>query len=83
MGKNYFAKLFNYDLLKSATKYNGPVLIMHGTDDIIVPETYSEKANKKFKHSKLYIFKHAGHDFKGKYVTRANRLITDFFRRKI
>ena len=81
VGKNYFAKLFNYDLLKSATKYNGPVLIMHGTDDIIVPETYSEKANKKFKHSKLYIFKHAGHDFKGKYVTRANRLITDFLKK--
>lgn len=81
VGKNYFAKLFNYDLLKSATKYNGPVLIMHGTDDIIVPETYSEKANKKFKHSKLYIFKHAGHDFNGKYVTRANRLITDFLKK--
>ena len=81
VGKNYFAKLFNYDLLKSATKYNGPVLIMHGTDDIIVPETYSEKANKKFKHSKLYIFKHAGHDFKGQYVTRANRLITDFLKK--
>lgn len=81
VGKNYFAKLFNYDLLKSATKYNGPVLIMHGTDDIIVPETYSEKANKKFKHSKLYIFKHTGHDFKGKYVTRANRLITDFLKK--
>lgn len=81
VGKNYFAKLFNYDLLKSATKYNGPVLIMHGTDDIIVPEIYSEKANKKFKHSKLYIFKHAGHDFKGKYVTRANRLITDFLKK--
>ncbi|MDB6235886.1 lysophospholipase [Lactobacillus amylovorus] len=81
VGKNYFAKLFNYDLLKSATKYNGPVLIMHGTDDIIVPETYSEKANKKFKHSKLYIFKHAGHDFKDKYVTRANRLITDFLKK--
>lgn len=81
VGKNYFAKLFNYDLLRSATKYNGPVLIMHGTDDIIVPETYSEKANKKFKHSKLYIFKHAGHDFKGKYVTRANRLITDFLKK--
>ena len=77
VGKNYFAKLFNYDLLKSATKYNGPVLIMHGTDDIIVPEIYSEK----FKHSKLYIFKHAGHDFKGKYVTRANRLITDFLKK--
>ena len=81
VGKNYFAKLFNYDLLKSATKYNGPVLIMHGTDDIIVPETYSEKANKKFKHSKLYIFKHAGHDFKGKYVTLSNLLITDFLKK--
>lgn len=78
VGKNYFTKLFDYDLLKSATKYNGPVLIMHGADDIIVPESYSEKANKKFKHSKLYTFKHAGHDFKGKYMTRANRLIASF-----
>ncbi|WP_236253616.1 alpha/beta hydrolase [Lactobacillus ultunensis] len=81
VGKAYFDKLFKYNLLKSATKYDGPVLIIHGSDDIIVPETYSEKANKKFKHSQLYIIRHAGHDFKGKYRTRANNLIDSFLRK--
>ena len=78
VGKNYFTKLFNYDLLKSATKYNGPVLLLHGSDDIIVPETYSEKANKKFKHSSLHIIKHAGHEFKGTHQKEAFKLIDKF-----
>lgn len=78
VGKNYFTKLFNYDLLKSATKYNGPVLLLHGSDDIIVPETYSEKANKKFKHSSLYIIKHAGHEFNGIHKKEAFKLIDKF-----
>lgn len=81
VGRAYFARLFKYNLLKSATKYNGPVLIIHGADDIIVPETYSQKANKKFKHSKLYVIKHAGHDFKGKYRIHADNLIDNFLRK--
>lgn len=81
VGRAYFERLFKYDLLKSATKYDGPVLIIHGSDDLIVPETYSEKANKKFKHSKLYVLRHAGHDFKGKYRNRADNLIDNFLRK--
>jgi alpha/beta superfamily hydrolase len=81
IGKAYFAKLFNYDLLKETTKYHGPVLIMHGTSDLIIPDNYSIKTNKKFKHSKLYLFKNAGHDFKGKYQTRAFKLIDDFLQK--
>ena len=65
-------------MLKTATKYNGPVLILHGSDDIIVPETYSEKANKKFKHSWLHIIKRAGHEFKGEHKKEALGLIDDF-----
>ena len=78
VGKTYFEKLFKYNLLKTATKYNGPVLILHGSDDIIVPETYSEKANKKFKHSRLHIIKRAGHEFKGEHKKEAIGLIDDF-----
>lgn len=78
VGKAYFEKLFKFNLLRSATKYHGPVLLLHGTDDIIVPETYSEKAAKKFKHAQLYKFKHAGHDFKGKYQKCAFTLIDNF-----
>lgn len=81
IGQAYFAKLFKYDLLQQATKYHGPVLIMHGTSDLIIPDTYSIKANKKFKHSKLYLFKNVGHDFKGKYQTRAFKLIDDFLQK--
>lgn len=78
IGRAYFAKLFKYDLLKEATKYQGPVLIMHGTSDLIIPDSYSVQANKKFKHSKLYLFKGAGHDFRGKYRDRADELIDNF-----
>lgn len=66
---------------KEATKYHGPVLIMHGTSDMIIPDSYSIKANKKFKHSKLYLFKGAGHDFKGKYHSRADTLIDKFLQK--
>lgn len=78
IGKAYFEKLFKYDLLKEATKYQGPVLIMHGTSDLIIPDSYSVKANKKFKHSKLHLFKGAGHDFKGIYRRHADKLINSF-----
>lgn len=81
VGQTYFEKLFKYNLLKSATKYPGPVLLIHGQADIIVPETYSEKAAKKFKHAKLYTFRHAGHDFKGKYQKQAFNLIDRFLKK--
>lgn len=81
IGKAYFENLFKYNLLKEATKYHGPVLIMHGTSDMIIPDSYSIKANKKFKHSKLYLFKGAGHDFKGKYHSRADTLIDKFLQK--
>ncbi len=54
---------------------------MHGTSDMIIPDSYSIMANKKFKHSKLYLFKGAGHDFKGKYHSRADTLIDKFLQK--
>lgn len=65
LGKTYYKNLFKMDITKAATKFSGPVLIVHGEQDDIVPVRYARKANNNFKNSTLKVLPNAGHDFDG------------------
>ena len=43
--------------------YRNPVLIIHGTDDPVVPLSYSERAAETYENAELKIIKGAGHGF--------------------
>ena len=60
--------------------YKGPVLIMHGTDDPIVPIAYSEQAAETYPNAELVVFRHAGHGFGEEDQKRRNELVITFIK---
>ena len=63
------ATSFNlYDML---LQYPGPVLILHGDKDPIVPLRYSEKAAETFPNAQLIVYPGQGHGFTGTAAQKA------------
>ena len=58
--------------------YEGPVLLMHGTADSIVPISYSERAAETFPLSEMIMFDGADHGFYGADRRRAAELAVEF-----
>lgn len=63
LGYEFFASIRDFYIEKVLGKYDKPVLIMHGTEDAVVPFTYGEWAAKHYKNAKLEVFKEEGHGF--------------------
>ena len=63
LGYNFFASIREFYIDKELGKYEKPVLIMHGTEDAVVPFSYGEWASKHYKNAKLEVFKEEGHGF--------------------
>ncbi|RRK09952.1 alpha/beta hydrolase [Lactiplantibacillus garii] len=78
VGKAYYQKLLNIDITKIATKYRGPVLIVHGTSDDVVPIKYVERAAHNFPNATFKKITGAGHGFEGSDQQRALHLLDNF-----
>ncbi|TCD53598.1 alpha/beta fold hydrolase [Alloscardovia theropitheci] len=61
IGHRYIADALSYDVEKDQKAYNGPVLIIHGTADDVVPYSYSETASHVFSHAQLVTLDGIGH----------------------
>ena len=59
-------------------RYNGPVLIIHGDADDVVPYTYAEKAHKLYKNSKLIPIHGDDHCFT-QHLDQMTAAIKEFF----
>ncbi len=81
LGKIYFKHLFDMDLTKLATKFTGPVLIVHGKQDIVVPYQYSRTAAHNFKNAELKLLPHAGHDFTGASRAKVIKYLDHFIKK--
>jgi len=53
IGKTYYKDLFNYDPYGVIGGYTGPVLIIHGDKDELVPLSYSERALQVYENAEL------------------------------
>lgn len=78
LGKIYFKHLFNMDITQAATKFSGPVLIVHGQQDDIVPIHYSRQAAHNFKYAQFKVLPNAGHDFAGDDRNQAIKYMDNF-----
>lgn len=78
LGRAYFERLFGYDTFGHIKKYTGPVLIIHGDEDSIVPVSYAERAAKEYNNATLKIIEGAGHGFYGGSFDLAIGYIRDF-----
>ena len=79
LGGNYarIAQLLHVE--DAIAKYHGPVLIVHGTNDKLVPLSYAEKAAEQYENSELVIIPGADHGFEG-YYDEMNSDVEDFLR---
>lgn len=58
--------------------YQGPVLLIHGTEDKIVPLSYSQKANEIYQDSNLVIYPSQGHGFDWNHKVLADEACIEF-----
>ncbi|MCR5312312.1 MAG: alpha/beta hydrolase [Bacteroidaceae bacterium] len=63
MGKRFFMELRDMKVYETITQYEGPVQIIHGSKDAVVPLSYSEEAMKRYKNAHLGVIPGAGHGF--------------------
>lgn len=63
VGRDYIQTAMNLPIYETAGNYTGPVLILHGTHDRIVPYTYSMRYHEKLKNSELHLISDEGHTF--------------------
>lgn len=69
VGKQYFADVWGTNLASEAARYEGPVLLIHGTGDRIVDYQHSAEAVELFRNARLITLKDAPHGFGKKEIT--------------
>lgn len=78
LGRDFFVTLRDIDVMSLPGLYSGPVLIMHGDKDPIVPLGYSERAAALFPDARLEVFPGEGHGFSPSAYARMAKLGRDF-----
>lgn len=63
VGRKFFTDLSTVDINTELKKYSGKTLIIHGTNDSVVPYYYSQNAVKNMKNAKLVPVNGAEHGF--------------------
>lgn len=63
LGRRYALDLWDCDVYSEIRAYDGPVLLIHGTADQIVPFSYSQKALEVYPDARLIAAEGAGHGF--------------------
>ena len=69
----------SFDLYDLLPQYPGPVLILHGDKDPIVPLRYSERAKEVYPDAELVVYPGQGHGFSGAAAGDALEKETAFF----
>jgi hypothetical protein len=61
VGKGYFLAAQSLPIYEQSSLYKGPVLLIHGTKDKIVPHSYSEKYDQVYSNSQLQLYEGENH----------------------
>lgn len=78
VGRRYAQDAMACDFFEHMGAFQGQVLIVHGTDDALVPLSYSERATGTFAHARLEVIEGGGHGFVGRARKRAIMLSCAF-----
>ncbi len=63
LGRAYARAVRELNTFEQITQYTGPVLIMHGSDDAVVPFSYSVRAQSLYQDARLVCFEKEKHGF--------------------
>lgn len=77
LSRRFFEEIHDMDPYRIIGAYKGPVLIVHGTADGVVPISYSERADKLYGNSELVILEGENHGFSPEGNKRANDRIRE------
>ncbi len=78
-GRNFFLELRKMkDVYKKATCYEGPVQIIHGNKDSIVPLSDSERLMKLYRQAHIGVIPGAGHGFNAEQRKVSNAFVHEF-----
>lgn len=78
IGRRFFEELRGMEVYKEIVRYRGPVQIIHGSHDRVVPLQYSERAGKCYREAHLDVISGAGHGFNLEERKLSNALMEDF-----
>lgn len=78
LGKKFMMDIRPMKPFETIGNYKGNVLIVHGTDDKIVPLDYSKRAQQTYEHAELKIIEKAGHGFNPRERSLSNQYVRDF-----
>lgn len=78
LGKRFFTEIRDLDVFESISGYEGPVQIIHGSKDGIVPLRYAEEAMKRYKDAHLGVIPGAGHGFNPEERIVSNKFVKEF-----
>ncbi len=78
LGRQYVTDVINMNAFEEIAKYEGPVLILHGTADTAVDVSNSKKAAEVYKNARLELIEGAGHGFFKENEKRALALLGDY-----
>ena len=81
LGRAYVEGLYDLDVYGRISRYTGPVQIIHGDSDRLVPISYSEKAHEAYKNSSFKVMPGAGHGFRGAVQQESIGIIKEFLGR--
>lgn len=63
LGRRFIETALTLPIYETALNYEGPVFIMHGTHDRVVPYTYGERYNMGYKNSSMRLIPGEDHGF--------------------
>ena len=78
VGRIYNKNVLSFDIYTLMPRYSGKTLIIHGSDDSLVPLSYSERAVKTFPDAKLITLDGAKHVFYGDMMQKAAEDAVEF-----
>lgn len=80
LGEAFDREARDLDVYKMISAYHGPVLMIHGDQDTIVPLGYSEKALSVYENARLIVIPGAGHGYDGADSAAARKYSIDFLK---
>lgn len=81
LGKKFMMDIRTMKPYETIGNYKGRVLIIHGTDDMVVPLEYATRAAETYDNATLKIIDKAGHGFKPEERILSNRFVKEFLSR--
>ena len=78
LGRKFMMDIRPMKPFETIGRYQGPVLIVHGTDDKVVPLDYSKRAQQTYGNAVLKVIEKAGHGFKPAERVLSNQYVREF-----